>query len=139
MSHFLAGDSIFPTDGRFYAGPKIRRPAKSNEIPPETAHAQAFNDTLITLRQGAEWGMRLFQSAYPRLKTRLDWETKGFRKVVLRTATGLLNFRTRTVGLNQIKTTWANYITNPAEFDVYTLRLLKQEHRRLKFTNFNYQ
>ena len=129
VSNFLAADSAFPTSDALYDGPKIRRPPKQNEIAPPTAQEDIFTSSLISVRQSVEWGMRIFQNSYPRLKTRLVWENRGFRSYMLRTATKLVNFRSRVVGLNQISSTWANYMDNPAELDPFTYRLLNYENR----------
>jgi len=56
-----------------------------------------------SMRQSAEWGMKAFQSSFPRIKDRIPWEYKGKRKLVLKMLILLYNFRTRLVGINQIR------------------------------------
>lgn len=52
----------------------------------------------MSLRQTAEWGMRVLQGSFPRLK----YEESGERALMLLTTIHLYNFRTKYVGLNQI-------------------------------------
>jgi hypothetical protein len=68
-----------------------------------------------SLRQSAEWGMRAFQVAFPRVKVRLQNEESGERKCVLTSLVLLFNLRSRLVGLNQILSTfYSPYINRPA-------------------------
>ncbi len=69
---------------------------------PRTVRRQA-----TSLRQSAEWGMRVVQGSFPRLKDRLLFsENMADRKVFLHLIPMLLNFRTRNVGLNQLSSTF---------------------------------
>jgi hypothetical protein len=56
-----------------------------------------------SMRQSAEWGMRAFQSSFPRVKDRFPFEQRGERKVLMKMLILLYNLRARKVGINQIK------------------------------------
>lgn len=55
-----------------------------------------------SMRQSAEWGMRAFQSSFPRIKDRIRWEEYGKRKHMVKMMILLFNYRTNKVGINQI-------------------------------------
>jgi len=76
---------------------------KSSQQDPEGMHENIVNKEATSLRQCAEWGMRAFQSSFPRLKDRIRFETNGERRVILKMCFQLYNYRARTVGINQIK------------------------------------
>lgn len=57
-------------------------------------------------RQAAEWGMRAFQSSFPRLKDRLEYEERGERRLILDTCALLYNLRARLVGINQLRSVY---------------------------------
>jgi hypothetical protein len=63
-----------------------------------------------SLRQTAEWGMRGFQGSFPRMKDRFHYEQDGERLLMLLTTVHLYNFRTRYVGLNQIRTVFLPHL-----------------------------
>eukprot|EP00536_Pseudo-nitzschia_multiseries_P018417 jgi/Psemu1/55504/gm1.55504_g len=50
----------------------------------------------------SEWGMRMIQGQFPRLKDRLLLEDFGDRKVILNVMMLLYNYQTSTIGHNQI-------------------------------------
>ena len=58
------------------------------------------------MRQSAEWGMRAFQSSFPRIKDRLSYEEAGERKLILRCLILIYNYRANKVGINQIRNTY---------------------------------
>jgi len=55
-----------------------------------------------SMRQSAEWGMRTFQSSFPRVKDRIEFESIGRRKQMMKLMILLFNLRARRVGINQI-------------------------------------
>ena len=59
------------------------------------------------MRQSAEWGMRAFQSSFPRIKDRFNYEEKGERRLVLKFLIMLYNLRAKMLGINQIQNTYA--------------------------------
>lgn len=52
--------------------------------------------------QSSEWGMRAFQSSFPRLKDRMRWEEYGKRKHFMKMMILLFHYRSNMVGINQI-------------------------------------
>ena len=58
------------------------------------------------VRQLSEWGMRMIQGQFPRVKDKLRFEEWGERKVILRLMVHLYNFQTDQVGMNQILNTF---------------------------------
>ncbi len=55
-----------------------------------------------SMRQSSEWGMRAFQSSFPRIKDRIALEYRGQRKLTMKFLILLYNLRARKVGINQI-------------------------------------
>ena len=55
-----------------------------------------------SMRQSAEWDMRLLQASIPRLKDTIRFEDRGDRGLMLKLAVLLVNLRSRMVGINQI-------------------------------------
>jgi hypothetical protein len=70
------------------------------------AHQVAVNIEATSMRQSAEWGMRAFQSSFPRVKDRIIYETRGERRLILKSLIFLFNVRARKVGVSQIKNTY---------------------------------
>ena len=79
---------------------------KSSQQDPEGTEAFQLNIEATSMRQSAEWGMRAFQSSFPRLKDRMRYEKFGERRVILKMCMQLYNLRARKVGINQIKNTY---------------------------------
>ena len=73
-----------------------------------------LSNVYVSLRQASEWGMRGLQGTFPRCKKRLPGN-QFKRKLVIQSIVLVHNFRTETVGLNQIKTVfdpeYENYIS----------------------------
>jgi hypothetical protein len=67
-----------------------------------------------SMRQSAEWGMRCFQSSFPRVKDRIKWEDYGRRKSMLKMMILLYNFRTNMVGINQILNFYKEHLERDA-------------------------
>ena len=55
-----------------------------------------------SMRQSSEWGMRAFQSSFPRIKDRIALEYRGQQKLTMKLLILLYNLRARKVGINQI-------------------------------------
>ena len=60
------------------------------------------------MRQSVEWGMRAFQSSFPRIKDRIIFEENGEKRLILRLLVLLFNYRANMVGINQI---WNEYLS----------------------------
>ena len=73
----------------------------SNDLNDFVVHKDA-----TSMRQSAEWGMRMVQASLPRLKDRFIYEEHGERRVMLKMCILLYNLRARRVGINQILNTY---------------------------------
>ena len=69
----------------------------------ENALQREIKRQATSLRQTSEWGMRGFQSSFPRIKDRFKFEYNGERKRVVQLMIYLYNLRSRHVGINQIR------------------------------------
>ncbi len=78
------------------------------------AHAALERTQATSCRQAAEWGMRAYQSSFPRVKDRFIYETNGDRVQMLLFITLLYNYRAANVGLNQIQTVYMFYLSQDA-------------------------
>ena len=55
-----------------------------------------------SMSQSAEWGMRTFQSSFPRVKDWIEFKLIGQQKQMMKLMILLFNLRARRVGINQI-------------------------------------
>lgn len=107
----LLGDSAFVNNARVTSG-KIIRGRKSNETSdiPEASALSAVDIILQRImpseRQSAEWGVMAIKAPFARLKVSVPADSKKCLRL-LTICCHLFNFRTRKVGLNQIRTTYA--------------------------------
>ena len=69
-------------------------------------HDLLVNRAATSVRQLSEWGMRMIQGQFPRLKEPLAYEEQGERKVILQLMILLYNYQTSKVGINQILNTF---------------------------------
>ena len=76
---------------------------KSSQQDPLTPHLLLQNRQATSIRQLSEWGMRMIQGSFPRLKDSLYYEERGDRHVILRLMVNLYNFTCDHVGINQIQ------------------------------------
>jgi DDE superfamily endonuclease len=80
---------------------------KSQQADPDAGDADAAEIIEAkSMRQSAEWGMRSFQSSFPRLKDRFIYEEFGERRIIMKMCLLLYNLRARRVGINQIRNTY---------------------------------
>ena len=98
-------DQGFPRSGDVYdilVGPMSRR--TSGQLSP-FIHPRLLqlSNCYVSLRQASEWGMRGLQGTFPRCKKRLPGNP-FIRKLVIQSIVLVHNFRTETVGYNQIRT-----------------------------------
>ena len=100
-SSFILADTAFPC-GKDVSDRVLSRP-KDNIANAETnVGKQQLWAAITRQRQAAEWGMRALQGAFGRLDLRLT-TNKSKRGLLLYVIFRLHNYRTRMVGLNQIK------------------------------------
>ncbi|KAE9382383.1 hypothetical protein BT96DRAFT_952224 [Gymnopus androsaceus JB14] len=97
--YYLVADTAFPRGLSQIEG-RIRTSIKAGDQLPANIQERnsllAFNNQLTSFRQTSEWGMRLIQGSFARLRVPLD----------INLCVRLCNYRTRTVGHNQIKTVY---------------------------------
>jgi hypothetical protein len=74
----------------------------------------AVKRVATSMRQSAEWGMRAFQSSFPRIKDTLPYEEQGERRIILACLLLLYNCRARLVGINQITNVYMPFLRNNA-------------------------
>ena len=76
---------------------------QSSNVDPMGGHdAVAVNRDATSVRQLSEWGMRMTQGQFPRMKDPLRYEEFGDRMIILRLLVNLYNFQTGKVGINTI-------------------------------------
>ncbi|KAI0565152.1 DDE superfamily endonuclease [Gracilaria domingensis] len=106
----LLADTAFVDDIEITKG-KILRPRKTDEKAPELKSATLYAVDLVlqriipSERQAAEWGVRCLKGPFGRLRTVLPADSYR-RKLILVSCIHLLNLRTRTIGLNHIRSTY---------------------------------
>ena len=79
---------------------------KSSQRDPDNAHGIVLNREATSVRQLSEWGMRMIQGSFPRLKDKLPYEEFNERKIVQHLMVCLYNFQTHNIGINQILNTF---------------------------------
>ena len=80
----------------------------------DTAEEIVVNREATSMRQSAEWGMRSFQSSFPRIKDRIIYEEGSERKSILKFLVYFFNFRANKVGINQIRNTYMQALQQTA-------------------------
>lgn len=88
-------DSAFSTKQR----PYLIKSAQS----PENPEDERFCEQATSMRQSAEWGMRLLQSSFPRMKDRMIIKDTIETRKNIKLFALLSNFRSNCVGINQIR------------------------------------
>ena len=85
---------------------------KSSQDLPATIEQIRINNEATSMRQSAEWGMRAFQSSFPRIKDRIFFERgrQTERRLILKLLVRLFNYRAREVGINQILNTYMPHL-----------------------------
>mmetsp|Transcript_38526 Transcript_38526/g.83459 ORF Transcript_38526/g.83459 Transcript_38526/m.83459 type:complete len:107 (-) Transcript_38526:42-362(-) len=71
----------------------------------EYARRLCQHNAVVSIRQTAEWGMKELQASFRRLTVKLPADARE-RRFMLETCIRLYNRRTRTVGVNQIRTVY---------------------------------
>ena len=67
-----------------------------------TRYTIQLNRAATSVRQLSEWGMRMIQGQFPRLKDKMEFKEFGERKVILHLMVLLYNFQTEEVHINMI-------------------------------------
>ena len=81
---------------------------KSQQADPRDRNLLLLNRQATSVRQLSEWGMRMVQGQFPRLKDSLLYEEKGDRQVILSLMVHLYNFHCSTVGINTIQNSYCD-------------------------------
>ena len=98
-------DSAFSASRNDY----LIRSANTNyvgETRAEFAASVAFNAEATSMRQSAAWGMRTFQSSFPRIKDRFVFEERGEKKRIVKLCFLHYNVRARRVGINRLRSVY---------------------------------
>ncbi|ETI43039.1 hypothetical protein F443_11933 [Phytophthora nicotianae P1569] len=104
----VVSDSAFPCSTEMTG--RILTPLKEGGIeriqPGLRSAARTLHNAIISVRQAAEWGMGSIQKVYSRLNLPLpyDPELRGLR---INNMFRIVNYRVRTVGISQIRTTFS--------------------------------
>ena len=104
-------DSAFQIEG----GPWL---IQSSQLDPEDPGGIVLNREATSLRQLSEWGMRMLQASFPRIRSALPCEEDGEREIILRVMILLHNFAAESMGLNQI---FNSFMQNPNSYYSYTI------------------
>ena len=80
---------------------------KSSQQDPDGTENIVVNRQATSVRQLSEWGMRMVQGQFPRLKDVLPLE-QNKRQTIIHLAVLIYNFTTSEVGINQILNTYMN-------------------------------
>ena len=89
-------DSAFPLD--------LSKPYfdKSTQMDPFGSPELNKNRNATSVHQLLEWGMRLIQEKFSRIKDGMKYKEAGERKIILQLLVLLFNFYTTKVGMNSI-------------------------------------
>lgn len=106
----ILADAAFPLSTQLHAR-KIVRVYKENETRQtvfdieDDLRQEAYAEAVTRQRQSVEWGMRALQGSFGYLATHLPVDNER-RELILRVILHLHNYRTRRVGLNQIRSVY---------------------------------
>jgi len=94
---------------------------KSGQVLPTNASELQIlqQEEATSLRQSSEWGMRGFQSSFPRFYGTIAYEENGERLLMLLSAIYLFNIRARHVGLNQIQSVFMPLLRDHNVEEIY--------------------
>ncbi|EGZ20042.1 hypothetical protein PHYSODRAFT_354259 [Phytophthora sojae] len=111
----VVSDSAFPCSTAMVG--RIITPLKDGDLerlhPSLRSSARTIHNAITSVRQAADWGMGSVQKVYSRLNLPLPHEP-ALRGLRLNNLFRLANYRVRTVGISQIRTTFAGEMELPA-------------------------
>ena len=90
---------------------------KSSQTDPTEASAMLVNRDATSVRQLSEWGMRMIQGGFPRIKDCIQYEEEGDRKIIFMLMIHLYNFKTSNIGINMILNTYMETRESYYEYD----------------------
>ncbi|KAE9059926.1 hypothetical protein PF010_g30420 [Phytophthora fragariae] len=82
-------------------------------VPSLRSLARTLHNAITSVRQAAEWGMGNMQKVYSRLNLPLPYDPV-LRGVRINNIFRMANYRVRTVGISQIRTTFSGDLELPA-------------------------
>jgi hypothetical protein len=126
-------DSAFGLQSRDYLIKSAQKqdPSPDGATAAEARSAVVLNQQATSLRQLSEWGMRLIQGQFPRMKDNCRLEEFGERQIVLHLMVLLYNFQASKVGINQILNT---FMSKTEGFYSYSIT----ENANEQFPQFTY-
>jgi hypothetical protein len=111
----VMSDSAFPCSVAMVG--RILTPLKEGKLeriqPELRSAARTLHNAITSVRQVAEWGMGSIQKVFSRLNLPLPYDQE-LRRMRLNSLFRLANYRVRTVGISQIRTTFAGEMDAPA-------------------------
>ncbi|KAE8882383.1 hypothetical protein PF003_g33516 [Phytophthora fragariae] len=112
----VVSDSAFPCSasvaGRFLT--PLEDGDLDRILPSLRSPARLLHNATTSVRQAAEWGMGSIQKVFHRLNLPLPYDPK-LRGLRPRNLFRLVNYRVRTVGIQQIRTTFSGAMDMPQE------------------------
>ena len=81
---------------------------KSTQDDPEDPNLLLINRDATSIRQLSEWGMRMIQGGFPRIKDCIQYEEEGDRKIIFMLMIHLYNFKTSNIGINTISVSYTH-------------------------------
>ena len=79
---------------------------KSSQRDPNDTHGITVNRKATSVQQLSEWGMRMIQGSFPRLKDKLHYKEFNEREIIQHLVVLLYNFQTHNIGINEILNTF---------------------------------
>ncbi len=71
------------------------------------------------MQQTAEWGMRMIQTLFPRIKDQFVYKERGDQRISPKMLVLIYNMHARMVGINQIWNTYMKHLDQNANTDVF--------------------
>ncbi|KAE9279049.1 hypothetical protein PF008_g28468 [Phytophthora fragariae] len=110
----VASDSAFPCSTAMVG--RILTPLKDGDLerirPSLRSSARTLHNAITSVRQAAEWGMGSMQKVYSRLNLPLPYDP-NIRGRRISNVFRIANYRVRTVGISQIRTTFSGEMELP--------------------------
>ncbi len=113
-------DKGFPRSGELYdkfVGPLSLKQRRALH-PTCKRNILKRNAKYVSLRQASEWGMRALQGSFSRLKSRLSSDSHR-RHILIKSILLLHNYRTESMGINQISTVFNPHYQRVINIDGY--------------------
>ena len=127
-------DSAFRVRGAKYLVKSQQNDPDNFPTMAENYRAIILNQEATAVRQLSEWGMRMIQGQFPRMKDRLRLEELGDRKIIVHLVLLLYNYQCSKVGINQILNT---FMSDTSGFESF--EKLRESYGRRQIGYFAYQ